>query len=228
MAAHLLSLNVGRAEPSTAKNVGVTGIGKRPVDSAHLRAPGPKHGGLGSGVEGDYIGDTRHHGGDYQAVYAFAREELDRWAQLLGRELPHGMFGENLTTRGLAVDEALVGERWAVGAEVVLEVCGPRIPCATFAARMGERGWVRRFSEVGRTGAYLSVVTSGTVRAGDPIEVVSRPDHGITVPETFRAFMGDLDAAERVLAAKCLVEVEAAELRETVARRRAAGAELDT
>src|SRR5690348_13975897 len=227
MAAHLLSLNVGRAEPSTAKNVGVTGIGKLPVDSAVLRAPGPKHGGLGSGVEGDFLGDTRHHGGDYQAVYAFAREQLDWWGDQLGRELPHGMFGENLTTSGLDVDGALVGERWAVGAEVVLEVCGPRIPCATFAARMGERGWVKRFSDVGRTGAYLSVVTGGTVRPGDAIEVVARPAHDITVPDTFRAFMGDLDAADRVLAADCLVEVEAAELREMVARRRSSGAELD-
>ena len=227
MAAHLLSLNVGRPEPSTAKNVGVTGIAKRPVDSAVLRAPGPKRGGLGSGVEGDFLGDTRHHGGDYQAVYAFAREELDWWADQLGRELPHGMFGENLTTSGLDVDGALVGERWAVGDEVLLEVCGPRIPCATFSARMGERGWVRRFSDVGRTGAYLSVVTGGTVRAGDAIEVVDRPSHDITVPDTFRAFMGDLDVAERVLAAGCLVEVEAAELSETVARRRRSGTELD-
>ncbi|SDP29605.1 MOSC domain-containing protein YiiM [Pedococcus dokdonensis] len=227
MGAHLLSLNIGRAEPSTAKKVGVTGIAKRPVESAVLRAPGPKRGGLGSGVEGDFLGDTRHHGGDYQAVYAFAREELDWWGERLGRELPHGMFGENLTTAGFDVDGALVGERWAVGDEVVLEVCGPRIPCATFAARMGERGWIKRFTEVGRTGAYLSVVTGGTVRPADAIEVVSRPDHEITVPETFRAFMGDLEAADRVLAAGCLVEVEAAELRDTVARRRAAGTELD-
>ena len=228
MSAHVLSLNIGRAEPSTAKNVGVTGIAKRPVPSAVLRSPGPKHGGLGSGVEGDFLGDTKHHGGDPQGVYAFAREELDWWSERLGRELPNGMFGENLTTSGLDVDGAVVGERWAVGGEVVLEVTAPRIPCATFAARMGERGWVRRFSEVGRTGAYLSIVTPGEVRTGDPVEVVSRPGHGVTVPEVFRAFMGDLDAAERVLAADCLVEQEAAELRETVERRRAAGTELES
>ena len=52
----------------------------------------------------------------------FAREELDWWADRLGRELPHGMFGENLTTSGLDVDGALVGERWAVGEDVLLEV----------------------------------------------------------------------------------------------------------
>ena len=229
MAAQLLSLNVGAPEPSTAKTVGVTGIHKRPVDAAVLRAPGPKHGGLGSGVEGDFLGDTRHHGGDTQAVYAFAREELDWWAAQLGRELPSGGFGENLTTLGLDVDGALIGERWAVGDTVVLEVCGPRIPCATFAARMGERGWVKRFSTVGRTGAYLSVVTGGTVRPGDPIAVVSRPDHEVTVPDTFRAFMGDVEAAHRVLAAGCLVEAEADELRELVARRGSGGgAELES
>ncbi len=218
--ASVLSLNVGAPEPNAAKSVASTGIGKRPVASAVLRAPGPKHGGLGSGVEGDFLGDRAHHGGDQQAVYAFAREELDAWAEELGRPLRDGMFGENLTTQGLDVDAGLLGERWAVGAEVVLEVCGPRVPCATFQARMGEKGWVRRFTEVGRTGAYLSVVTGGTVRPGDEIRVVSMPDHDITLPDAFRAFNGDLDAAERVLAADCLAGPDADWLRDRVARRR--------
>ena len=100
--------------------------------------------------------------GTYQAVYAFAREELDWWGERLGRDLPDGMFGENLTTRGLAVDEALVGEQWAVGDEVLLQVTAPRIPCATFATRMGEPRWVKQFSEVGRSGAYLAVVRGTT------------------------------------------------------------------
>jgi len=228
MPAHVLSLNVGAAEPNGAKGTLPTGIHKVPVAEATVRAPGPKHGGLGSGLDGDFIGDQRHHGGDYQAVYAFAREQLDWWATELGRELPSGAFGENLTTVGVAVDDALVGERWEVGAEVVLEVCGPRIPCATFQARMGERGWVRRFTEVGLTGAYLSVVTPGRVRAGDAVEVVDRPSHGITVPMVFRAFTGDLEVAERVLATGCLVEVEAAELRERVTSRRRTPTELVT
>ncbi|WP_406831893.1 MOSC domain-containing protein [Pedococcus sp. KACC 23699] len=219
MTARLLSLNIGASEPNPAKKVGVTGIGKKPVDSATLRAPGPKHGGLGSGVVGDFIADVAHHGGDQQAVYAFAREELDAWQDRLGRELADGLFGENLTTSGLDVDGALLGERWAVGDEVVLEVCGPRVPCATFQSRMGERGWIKRFTEVGRTGAYLSIVTGGEVRTGDAIEVVSRPDHEITVPVAFRAFMGDLAAARRVLDAGALTGPDADELREMVERR---------
>jgi MOSC domain-containing protein YiiM len=228
MPAHVLSVNVGAAGPNAAKGTLPTGIHKHPVAEATVRAPGPKHGGLGSGLEGDFIGDRRHHGGDHQAVYAFAREQLDWWEAQLGRELPDGAFGENLTTRGVAVDDAVVGERWAVGEQVLLEVCGPRIPCSTFQARMGERGWVRRFTEVGLTGAYLSVVTPGTVRAGDRVEVVGRPGHGITVPMTFRAFTGDLELAELVLAAGCLVEVEAAELRERVTTRRRSNAELES
>src|SRR5688572_9789368 len=177
--AHVDSVNLGTREPNPAKTVGVTGIRKRPVDAATLRAPGPKRGGLGSGLVDDFIGDVRHHDGDLQAVYAFAREELDFWAGRLGVELANGSFGENLTTLGLDVDASLVGDRWAVGDEVVLEVTGPRIPCATFAARMGIRGWVRTFAAEARSGAYLAVVTGGEVRPGDEVRVVARPGHDV-------------------------------------------------
>jgi MOSC domain-containing protein YiiM len=213
MAPRVLSLNVGVAEPNPAKQVPSTGIHKRPVASALLRPPGPKQTGAGSGLAGDFVGDMAHHGGDEQAVYAFAREELDRWAGRLARELPNGMFGENLTTAGLDVDAALIGDRWAIGDEVVLQVTGPRIPCATFQHRMREPRWLKRFTEVGRTGAYLSIATGGTVRTGDEIAVVSRPDHDITLPLAFRAFMGDRAAAGRVLAAGCLPADDAAWLR---------------
>lgn len=212
------SVNVGRREPNPAKRAGSTGFDKRSVEVATLRAPGPKKGGLGSGVVGDFIGDQKHHGGDGQAVYAFAREELDLWASRLERELPDGSFGENLTTVGIDVDAALVGERWQVG-PVVLEVTGPRLPCATFAHRMGVRGWTRTFTEVGRTGAYLAVRAGGEVRPGDAVEVLERPDHDITVPVSFRALMGDPEAAGRVLAAGCLVE-ETEALQRIAQRRR--------
>ena len=221
MPAHVHSLNVGDPEPNPAKLVAHTGIAKRPVESVVLRAPGPKRTGLGSGIEGDFIGDVRHHGGDQQAVYAFAREELDEWAERLGRELPDGMFGENLTTRDLHVDSGLIGEQWRVGEGVVLQVAGPRVPCATFQHQMGEPGWLRRFTEHGRTGAYLAVVSGGTVRTGDRIEVVARPAHDITLPLAFRAFMGHLDAAERVLAAECLPSDDADWLRGRLERRTA-------
>ena len=106
----------------------------------------------------------------------------------------------------------------------MLEVTGPRIPCATFAARMGIRGWLKTFAAEARSGAYLAVVAGGEVRPGDEVRVVSRPEHDVDVPTTFRAFMGDLDAAERVLAVGCLPEHELAALRDMVERRRSRGA----
>lgn len=184
-----------------------SGMVKQPVARIAVRDPGPKHGGLGSGVVGDEIGNRKHHGGDTQAVYAVAREELDWWGRELGRDLPDGMFGENLTTTGLAVDDAEVGELWRVGT-ALLQVCGPRIPCGTFAAHMQEPRWVRRFADRGRTGAYLAVREAGVIEPGDPVEVVHRPGHNLTVPMFFRASMGDRDLAEVFLEAGVLAEAE--------------------
>jgi MOSC domain-containing protein YiiM len=123
------SVNVAVSRPNPHKTADATGIDKRPVDDAvEVRDPGPKHGGLGSGVVGDYIGDTQNHGGSDQALYAFAREDLDRWEQRLGRTLTNGFFGENLTTSGLDVTGARLGEQWRIGDAVVLQVTSPRIP----------------------------------------------------------------------------------------------------
>ncbi len=186
--AHLIAVNVGTPRPDGDSEGPPTGIHKSPVEGpVDLRDPGDKGTGLGSGVAGDFLGDRRHHGGTDQAVYAVARDELAHWAAEVGRDLPPGAFGENLTITGLDVDGALVGEIWAVGDVVRLQVTGPRIPCATFARAMGEQHWVKRFTARGRTGAYLRVLTPGPVRAGDPVVVESRPDHEITVPLMFRA-----------------------------------------
>ncbi|WP_460604196.1 MOSC domain-containing protein [Jatrophihabitans fulvus] len=169
-----------------------TGIGKVPtVAPVVVQDPGPKRGGSGSGITVDRVGDQRHHGGSDQALYAFAREVLDEWEQRLDRTIPDGGFGENLTTAEVAVDDALLGEQWRIGPEVVVQVTLPRIPCNTFRGWMGIRGWARRFTEDGRSGAYLRVVTPGIIRYGDEVEVLARPDHDITVSLAFRAVMGD-------------------------------------
>ena len=186
--ARLDSVNMGRPRPNPHKETGWTGIGKQPtLEAVKVRAPGPKTSGLGSGLVGDFIGDGKHHGGDSQAVYAFQREDLDEWERRLGRELPSGFFGENLTTVALEINDARIGERWRVGSEVVLQVTAPRIPCATFRGWMGEKGWAKTFTAAGRPGAYLSVIGAGTIRTGDPIEVIHRPDHQVSIGLVFRA-----------------------------------------
>jgi MOSC domain-containing protein YiiM len=218
-AGRLVSVNLAVPHLSTAKGVGLTGIDKRPVSGpVQVRAPGPRLTGLGGGLVGDRIYDTAHHGGDEQAVYAYAREDLDEWQRDLGRALPSGVFGENLTTEGIDVTGARVGERWLVGDEVLLQVTVPRIPCGTFAAWIAEQQWVKRFTVRAKPGTYMSVVRGGQIQAGDPIRVAYRPGHDITVGLTFRAL-----TREPELLAK-LVDVE--ELPEHVrqsALRRIAG-----
>ena len=133
----------------------------------------------GVNVEGDDQADRRVHGGPDKAVYAYAAEDTAFWEAELGRELGPGAFGENLTTEGLDVSGAVVGERWRIG-DVELEVCQPRLPCAKLALRMGEPTMVKRFAQASRPGAYLRIVSEGSLGAGDAIEVVSRPEHGVT------------------------------------------------
>jgi MOSC domain-containing protein YiiM len=186
----VLSVNLAVPERSTAKRVGITGINKQPVDHpVAVRAPGPKTIGLHSGLVGDQIFDIEHHGGDDQAVYAYAREDYDWWEARLGRGLRGGLFGENLTTQDVEVTGAVIGERWRIGAELVLEPTFGRIPCATFQAKMGEPRWVKTFAGENRPGAYLRVVVPGDVRAGDAITVTDRPEHGVTIGGAFRAYM---------------------------------------
>jgi MOSC domain-containing protein YiiM len=186
----VLSVNIAHPRSNDwDRSLQLTGIDKRPVEGAvEVRAPGPI--GTGAvGLAGDRAYDVQYHGGDDQAVYAYAREDLDWWAGELGRELGNGVFGENLTTSGVDVTGAVIGERWRVGGQVVLEVTAPRIPCGTFRGWMGERGWVKRFARHGCPGAYLRVLEEGLISAGDAVLVVHRPAGGPTIGEVFREEM---------------------------------------
>jgi MOSC domain-containing protein YiiM len=196
----VLSVNVG-APAVLREGRAPTGIGKVPVDAIDVADPGRKRRGPSgegfSGVAGDFIGSGRHHGGADQAVYAFAREELDHWERELDRTISPGLFGENLTTVGLDVDAAEQGDTWTVGT-AVLRVSAPRVPCANFAFRMQERAWVRRFAERGRAGCYLAVEQAGRIASGDPL-VVERSGSGLAIPLLLAGWMGDLDAAREAM-----------------------------
>jgi MOSC domain-containing protein YiiM len=200
----LLSVNVGRLRPNPWKPVALTGIDKRPVDGPVLvTAPGPK--GTGAvGLAGDRVCDVKHHGGTDQAVYAYAREDLDQWQADLGRPLGNGVFGENFTTAGVDVNGALIGERWQVGPDVLLEVSCPRIPCGTFQGWLAEARWIKRFTNAALPGAYLRVISPGEVRSGDPVEIVSRPPHNVTVTTTFRALTTAPELLPLLLAADAM------------------------
>ncbi|HEY1177319.1 MAG TPA: MOSC domain-containing protein, partial [Phytomonospora sp.] len=126
------------------------------------------------------------------------------WEPVFGRALSNGVFGENLTTEGHDLNGALIGERWRIGADLVLEISCPRIPCATFQGWLDRKGWIKEFTTAAIPGPYLRVITPGQVRAGDPVEIVHRPDHDVTVALAFRAFTREPDLLPRLLVADAL------------------------
>lgn len=192
----VLSTNIAVPQQDPGGLTRQSGIHKVPSASIQVTIPGPNYGD-GSGVEGDFIGDTKHHGGQQKAVYAYSRELLDDWSGQLGRLLDDGAFGENLTTSGIVWADALINQRFRIG-EAELEVSVPRSPCRTFAAWLGERGWVRRFTESGDCGTYFRVTTPGIIRPSDAIEVLDIPAHGFTMGQAFVAWMGDKELAREM------------------------------
>jgi MOSC domain-containing protein YiiM len=189
--ARIISVNTGTVRDLV--------IGGRPEHSAIDKRPAAGRVHVGRlGLAGDEQGDTENHGGLEQAVYAYAREDLDWWTERLGRELPSGAFGENVTTAGIDIAAALIGETWRLG-QVVAQITSPRIPCETFKAWTGEDHWVRRFAVAGRPGAYLRVLTEGEIGAGDDLEVLTRPDQQVTVAESMLAYYGDAALMRKLL-----------------------------
>ena len=198
----LLSVNVGTPQAVTWTRGRRTAIQKHPVSGPVAART--------LGLDGDQVSNRTHHAGVDKAVYAFAREDLDHWGRELGRTLPHGFFGENLTTVGIDVNEAELGERWRIGS-AELEVASIRTPCQTFSSwlrvsGLDNRGWAARFTAAARPGPYLRVVEEGDVAAGDQIEVVHRPGHGVTVSTMFRAVRTDPALLPELLKVDNLVE----------------------
>ncbi len=206
----LLAVSVGRPRDKEWAKIGHTSIDKRQV-----QGPVEVH---VLGLEGDQVSDTLHHGGPDQAVYAYAREDLEFWEGELGRPIRHGQFGENLTTEGIDLNGLPLGTRLEVGT-TVLEVAHVRTPCNDFKGWMGETGydptaWVKRFARALRPGPYLRVLQPGVLAAGDEVVVAHRPDHGVTVRDLFvalnldRSRLPELSVVEG-LPAKVRAKIEA-------------------
>jgi MOSC domain-containing protein YiiM len=195
----LLSVNVGRPQQVSVRKGRpvMSAIGKAPV-SGRVRVHGVN-------LDGDDQADRRVHGGPDKAVYAYAREDELWWAARLNREIPPGMFGENLTVEGLDVSGAVIGERWKIG-DVELEVCQPRFPCFKLGLRFGEPQMVKLFAQAGRPGAYLRILAEGEIGAGDEVDITDRPSHQITVAQVANAVMLDESGLEAAAAAPALPE----------------------
>ena len=194
----LVSANVGRPQVlSTGRRLLRTAIWKTPVEGRVAVR--------GVNLDGDDQADRRVHGGEDKAVYAYASEESAWWAAELGREVEPGALGENLTTAGLDVSGAVVGERWTVGT-TELEVVQPRLPCFKLGVRFGDPAMVRRFAQASRPGAYLRVVREGELGAGDAVTVTHRPDHGVTMALMSDAMLVDHALFAQVVRAPGLID----------------------
>ena len=196
--ARVLSVNVGRPRAVNAGNRTVsTAIWKSPVEGRVAVR--------GVNLDGDDQADRSVHGGPDKAVYAYAIEDIRRWEAELGRTLGPAPFGENLTTAGIDVSGALIGERWRIGT-TLLEVVQPRLPCYKLALRFGDPGFVKRFARTSRPGAYLRIIEEGDLGAGDGIDVdAERAGHGVTMRLVFDAILNDPELIPRALAAPQLL-----------------------
>jgi MOSC domain-containing protein YiiM len=177
---HLLSINIGAARAiDETRPHDITGIYKEPV-------AGPVQI-TRDGLPGDAIISTRHHGGPDQALYVYGGADYAWWAAELGRELAPGTFGENLTISDLESAPLAIGDRLHIGG-VLLEVTAPRIPCATFAQRMGDPGFVARFRAAERPGCYCRVIREGILQAGEPVTLEPYAEEPVTIGEVFRDY----------------------------------------
>jgi MOSC domain-containing protein YiiM len=180
---HLVAVNVGRPAPLQ--------IGDHVVRSGIVKSAAHGPVAVGStGLAGDEQADRVNHGGPYKAAYAYAREDAAWWERQLDHPLEAGAFGENLTLAGVDITGARIGERWRIGS-AEFEVSGPRVPCSKLGARMGDPRFPKRFVLAGRPGAYLAVVTPGTLQEGDQVAVIHRPDHDVTVGLVFEIALRD-------------------------------------
>ena len=189
--ARVLSVNVGGAREFEYNG--------RPAKSAIWKSPvAGRTRAQGVNLDGDDQADRKAHGGPDKAVYAYAIEDVRWWEREIGRSLEHGEFGENLTTEGIEVNDALVGERWEIGT-TVLEISEPRIPCWRLGVRMNDKMFPRRFTEALRPGPYLRIIVEGELGAGDEIRIVEKPDHNLTVRDVFRIYTRDRHEVKRLL-----------------------------
>jgi MOSC domain-containing protein YiiM len=176
----LVSVNLGserviNAGPGKEKS----GIYKLPVEQpVQITA---------DGLKGDTICDKKNHGGPDQAVYVYGTTDYDWWSTELGRDLQPGMFGENLTITDLESESYFIGDRLRVG-PVVLEVTAPRIPCVTFATKMGMPDWVKHFRDGERPGLYCRVIVAGPVQVGDSVSLETDNRSDVSVLELYRLY----------------------------------------
>ncbi|HET7145260.1 MAG TPA: MOSC domain-containing protein, partial [Anaerolineales bacterium] len=139
------------------------------------------------GIREDFIGSKKHHGGPDQAVYVYGTKDYEWWSTELGRVIGAGTFGDNLTISELESAQFNIGDYLHIG-EVTMQVSAPRIPCSTFARRMQNPKFVKRFRSAERPGLYCRVIKEGIVKKGDEVSVEAYTSETISLMRMFRDY----------------------------------------
>jgi MOSC domain-containing protein YiiM len=176
----LLSINIGQKRTQqNGLKLETTGIYKTPAgESAQITA---------LGIQEDFIASKKHHGGPDQAIYVYGQTDYDWWSAEIGRELTAGTFGDNFTVSELESAAFNIGDRLHIGS-VILEVSAPRIPCKTFARRMQDPYFVKKFRHAERPGLYCRVIQEGSVQTGDDVRIEKYQNETISILEMYRDF----------------------------------------
>lgn len=187
----ILSVNVGLPREVTWKGrVVTTGIFKEPVEDRVMMRT--------LNLDGDRQADLSVHGGPTKAVYAYPAEHYEYWrSELPDMELQWAMFGENFTTEGLLEDAINIGDRFQIGSAEVM-VTEPRMPCYKLGIKFERNDIIKKFLASGRSGFYFAVLREGEVGAGDPIELASRDESGVTVADIARLYTSEKDNLEKL------------------------------
>jgi MOSC domain-containing protein YiiM len=182
----VISVNISGGGPLDMGNKTIrTGIDKRAVSSARVGT---------LGLESDVVANKKHHGGLDQAVYVYGSTDYDYWVLQLGESIAPGTFGENLTISDFESADVFVGDRLRISG-VLLEFTAPRIPCATLAARMNDKSFVKKFTQAERPGVYCRVLEPGVVRAGDVVTLEPAGVRTFTIRQLMRWYY-DLEPLE--------------------------------
>jgi MOSC domain-containing protein YiiM len=176
----LISINIGQKRIQQRKEyVETTGIYKMPVNEpVEIKS---------LGIEQDVICDTKNHGGPDQAVYVYGEADYAWWSKELGKELAPGTFGDNLTISELESAQFNIGDYLHIG-ELILQVTSPRIPCGTFATRMDDPQWAKKFREAERPGLYCRVLKEGIVTIGDSVTIEKYTGKTISLVKMYRDY----------------------------------------
>lgn len=187
----LMSVNIGEERTLQRKDrTEQTGIFKLPTDKPARITE--------LGLEGDVIVSEKHHGGPDQAVYIYGMADYAWWTQEISKELAPGTFGDNLTITELESTQFNIGDYLHIG-EVTLQVTAPRIPCSTFAARMEDPEWVKKFRHAERPGLYCRVLKEGFVKVGYAVTVEKYSGETISIVEMYRDYYDKHKSVETIM-----------------------------